>query len=181
MSDVTGRVFAVMCDNRECGSVHCSAAGRHCSIVPVLRGIDCSLNTAHSAACMQPCSQAQAAYEKILRKSKISFFGTCKIFIYVASSSQQINILPWDLGGEWPVLATWPRRHPWDGLVRDQAVPGTAPGPAQPIRSRLCELWTNERPCLSRVLPDLTAGLIICVADPERETRPALGPGLWCD
>ena len=91
------------------------------------------------------------------------------------SSSQQINIIPWDLtGGEWPVLATWPRRHPWDGLVRNQAVPGTAPGTAQPIRSRLWEIWPMRgRP---RALPDLTARLIICVADLERETRPALGP-----
>ena len=88
---------------------------------------------------MQPCSQAgQAGYEKILRKSKISFFGPCKIFI----------LLPPDKSdpmrpdrGDWPALATWTRRHPWDGLVRDQAVPGTALGP----------LSANQKPAVRAV------------------------------
>ena len=122
----------------------CSAAGRHCSIVSVLRGIDCLLNTAHSAACMQSCSQAGASYEKIVRKSKISFFGTCKIFIYHNHTNTKYYLggLDWGEGGREAELRVsdlgWPS-GPETSLKRPcqrQAVPGTTPGPAQPIRSR---------------------------------------------
>ena len=70
----------------------------------------------------------------------------------------------------------WPS-GPETSLRRPCQRPGSAryhTGPLSANQKPALGYLTNEKP--ARALPDLTARLIICVADLERETRPALGP-----